>query len=298
AHRQAAGRQPRCVQRLPAGQFLSRAQHRGRRPYRDRALPGRDPHRPAVRERACRDVDHLDDDGGRVPGRSRDAAGVRQRARFGADGAVARSGPGRGASRARRVAGVGGLRLERRGSGVPPRAATGAQQQRSDELAGRAVGVAGPCRPRGGIDAQRAIEKAIALQPNGASFHQTLAVIAIQRGDAKAALHAAQQGPAGSWKELALAMARQIGGDQAAADASLQGVIAKYGEGNAYQVAEIYALRKQPQPMFEWLERAWVNRDPGVSYLLYDPFLAPYRNDPRFAAFCKKVGLPPPSRPA
>ncbi len=147
-------------------------------------------------------------------------------------------------------------------------------------------------------DAQRAIEKAIALLPNGASFHQTLAVIAIQRGDAKAALHAAQQGPAGSWKELALAMARQIGGDQAAADASLQGVIAKYGEGNAYQVAEIYALRKQPQPMFEWLERAWVNRDPGVSYLLYDPFLAPYRNDPRFAAFCKKVGLPPPSRPA
>src|SRR6185437_12404452 len=45
-------------------------------------------------------------------------------------------------------------------------------------------------------DAQRAIEKAIALQPNGASFHQTLAVIAIQRGDAQAALHAAQQGPA------------------------------------------------------------------------------------------------------
>src|SRR5690348_16615982 len=144
-------------------------------------------------------------------------------------------------------------------------------------------------------DAQRAVEKAIAWQPNGASFHQTLAVIAIQRGDARAALRAAEQGPPGSWKDLALAMARQIGGDPAAADASLQDVIAKYGDGNAYQIAEIYALRKQPQPMFEWLERAWVNRDPGISYLLYDPFLAPFRNDPRFAAFCKKAGLPPPS---
>lgn len=144
-------------------------------------------------------------------------------------------------------------------------------------------------------EAQHAIEKAIALQPSGASFHETLAVIAIQRGDARAALHAAQQGPAGSWKDLALAMARQIGGDQAAADASLQDVISKYGDGNAYQIAEIYALRKQPQPMFEWLERAWVNRDPGVSYLLYDPFLAPFKSDPRFAAFCRKVGLPPPS---
>jgi serine/threonine-protein kinase len=136
------------------------------------------------------------------------------------------------------------------------------------------------------------------LQPNGASFHQTLAVIAIQRGDVQAALRAAQQGPSGSWKDLALAMARQIGGDQAAADAALRGVIAKYGDGNAFQIAEIYALRKQPDPMFEWLDRAWVNRDPGISDLLYDPFLAAYRSDPRFAAFCRKSGLPPPSSPA
>jgi serine/threonine-protein kinase len=89
-------------------------------------------------------------------------------------------------------------------------------------------------------------------------------------------------------------MALQIAGDPAAADAALQNVIAKYGDGNAFQIAEIYALRKQPEPMFEWLERAWSNRDPGISYLLYDPFLTAYRHDPRFAAFCGKVGLPPP----
>jgi hypothetical protein len=34
------------------------------------------------------------------------------------------------------------------------------------------------------------------------------------------------------------------------------------------------------------------NRDAGIEYLLYDPFILRYRNDPRFAAFCKKVGLP------
>jgi hypothetical protein len=50
--------------------------------------------------------------------------------------------------------------------------------------------------------------------------------------------------------------------------------------------------------MFAWLDRAWGNRDPGISYLLYDPFLAAYRSDPRFAAFCKKTGLQPPSAPA
>lgn len=143
-------------------------------------------------------------------------------------------------------------------------------------------------------DAQHAIDKAIALQPSGASFHETLSGIEIQRGDAAAALRAAQAGPPGSWQDLALAMARQIGGDTAAADAALQGVIAKYGDGNAYQIAEIYALRKQSGPMFEWLQRAWANRDPGISSLLYDPFLAAYRGDPRFAEFCRQVGLPPP----
>ncbi|MGH8190929.1 MAG: tetratricopeptide repeat protein [Rhodanobacteraceae bacterium] len=144
-------------------------------------------------------------------------------------------------------------------------------------------------------EAREAIDKAIALQPNGASFHQTLAAIAIQRGDAAAALQAAEGGPPGSWRDIALAMSRQIGGDPMTADAALHDVIAKYGDGYAYQIAQIYALRKQPDPMFEWLERAWVNRDPGVSNLLYDPFLLAYRSDPRFTAFCRKVGLPPPS---
>ena len=47
--------------------------------------------------------------------------------------------------------------------------------------------------------------------------------------------------------------------------------------------------------MFEWLERAWASRDPGIGLLLYDPLLRVYRTDPRFAAFCRKVGLPVPS---
>jgi hypothetical protein len=44
--------------------------------------------------------------------------------------------------------------------------------------------------------------------------------------------------------------------------------------------------------MFKWLDRAWANRDPGISSLLSDPFVLRYRDDPRFAAFCNKVGLP------
>jgi hypothetical protein len=44
----------------------------------------------------------------------------------------------------------------------------------------------------------------------------------------------------------------------------------------------------------EWLDRAWSNRDPGIIYLLFDPFILRYKDDPRFGALCRKAGLPVP----
>jgi hypothetical protein len=61
-----------------------------------------------------------------------------------------------------------------------------------------------------------------------------------------------------------------------------------------YQIAEVYALRNDATATFEWLDRAWSNRDPGIQYLLFDPFILRYKDDLRFASFCRKVGLPMP----
>jgi hypothetical protein len=46
---------------------------------------------------------------------------------------------------------------------------------------------------------------------------------------------------------------------------------------------------------FSWLDRAWSERDPGIQGLLTDPFIQRYKDDPRFAVFCKRVGLPTPA---
>lgn len=62
----------------------------------------------------------------------------------------------------------------------------------------------------------------------------------------------------------------------------------------AYQIAEVYALRGDANATFQWLDRAWDSRDPGISYLLFDSFILRFKDDPRFAAFCRKVGLPVP----
>jgi TolB-like protein/Tfp pilus assembly protein PilF len=140
--------------------------------------------------------------------------------------------------------------------------------------------------------AEQSARKAIELTP-GKSFLPTgLAIIQIQRGQIKAALAAAQQEPPGPWHEFALTLTLQVGGDRGAADAALKTLIAGNAEGMAYQIAEVYGLRKQPDDVFAWLDRAWANRDPGIDRLLTDPFILRYKDDPRFAAFCRKVGLP------
>jgi TolB-like protein len=147
-------------------------------------------------------------------------------------------------------------------------------------------------------EAGQAERKAIELQPKAESFYVQLAVIEILRGDSKAALATAQQGPKGPWQDVGLALARQIGGDRAAADAALKILIDKYADGAPYQIAEVYALRKDPDKTFEWLDKAWVARDPGIQLLLFDPLFRRYWSDPHFAAFCRKVGLPAPQIPA
>jgi hypothetical protein len=59
----------------------------------------------------------------------------------------------------------------------------------------------------------------------------------------------------------------------------------------AYQIAQVYALRRDPDNTFAWLDRALANHDAGIQFLLVDRFILRYRDDPRFAAFCRKVGL-------
>jgi TolB-like protein/Flp pilus assembly protein TadD len=144
-------------------------------------------------------------------------------------------------------------------------------------------------------DAEQAIRRAIELQADGPGFHGTLAVIEILRGNAAAALAAAQQETPGSWRDLALAQALAVGSDRGAADAALQALIDNDAGISAFQIAEVYALRDDAKQTFAWLDQAWSQRDAGIADLLYDPFILRYRHDARLAAYCRKVGLPAPS---
>jgi TolB-like protein/Tfp pilus assembly protein PilF len=144
-------------------------------------------------------------------------------------------------------------------------------------------------------EAEGAVRKALELQPSAANYNYTLTVIETRRGKAHEALAAAQALPPGYLQHAALALARQIGDDRNAADAALKNLIDRDARNIPYVVAQVYAIRNESNNTFEWLDRAWRDRDWAIDGLLRDPFIMRYANDPRFATFCRKVGLPTPA---
>ena len=144
-------------------------------------------------------------------------------------------------------------------------------------------------------EADKTIGKAIELKPTWSFNHYLLAVSKVLRKDAAGAQQAAQAEPVGPWQDFALALAAQISTDRAAADATLKNYSEKYVDGWAFQIAQLYAVRGERDNMFEWLQRAENAHDTGMQTLLYDPLLLRYRDDPRYAALARQVGLPPPS---
>ncbi|HSY63389.1 MAG TPA: tetratricopeptide repeat protein, partial [Terriglobales bacterium] len=74
-------------------------------------------------------------------------------------------------------------------------------------------------------------------------------------------------------------------------DAALSELIAKHPS-DSFHIAEVYAFRNQSNEAFEWLDRAYAQRNSGLIGTKVDPLLKSLHNDPRFAEFLKKLNLP------
>ncbi len=141
-------------------------------------------------------------------------------------------------------------------------------------------------------EAAQSARKAIELQPGGAGTWQMLALVEAKRGNGEAALNAAAQDSDPDWRAYAVALAQQARGDRVAADAALNALITGHSDDMSFQIATVYAFRGDADKAFEWLDRAYEKRDPGVMAIIDNPFTRELQSDPRFGALCKKVGLP------
>ena len=140
-------------------------------------------------------------------------------------------------------------------------------------------------------DADLARRKALDLAPQRTSTRAHLALTLLARGQYEEALAEAMREPEAVWRMRALAIIHHAARHPTEADDALRELIAKYAEGAAFQIAEVYAARGETDLAFEWLERAYTQRDPGLCQMKPQPSLRPLHADSRWGTFLRKMGL-------
>jgi tetratricopeptide (TPR) repeat protein len=135
-------------------------------------------------------------------------------------------------------------------------------------------------------------KKALELNPDVSPGPFYLIQIYIMQGRPQDALPEIERVRPDSLRGVLHAIAYCALGRKKESDAALRELIAKYHASDAYGVASVYAFRGQSDGAFEWLDRAYVQRDGGLIATKVDPLLKSLRNDPRFAAFLKKLNFP------
>jgi TolB-like protein/DNA-binding winged helix-turn-helix (wHTH) protein len=135
-------------------------------------------------------------------------------------------------------------------------------------------------------------KKALELNPDVVAAHMVLSRIYVMQGRPQDALPEIELVRYDAERGSLYAIAYHTLGRKKESDAALSEFITKYHANGAYQIAEVYAFRNEPIEAFEWLERAYAQHDGGLVLTKVDPLLKSLHNDPRYAAFLKKLNLP------
>ena len=135
------------------------------------------------------------------------------------------------------------------------------------------------------------IKKVLELAPLRIGVRMMLAVSLSEQGKHEEALAMANAELA-EWSRLtALAFAHHLAGRHAESEAALRELEAKWAKDSAYQIAAIYATWGDLDGAFRWLDRAREQRDAGLAMVKYEPVFRTIRNDPRWGALLKSIGL-------
>jgi len=135
-------------------------------------------------------------------------------------------------------------------------------------------------------------KKALELNPDVVASHKLLSEIYVMQGRPQDALPELDLVRYDLTRTALYAITYHAMGREKESDAALTELIAKYQATNAYEIAQVYALRNQSNEAFGWLDRAHAQRDTGLMLTKVDPLLKKLHGDPRFAAFLKKLNLP------
>jgi TolB-like protein/tetratricopeptide (TPR) repeat protein len=140
--------------------------------------------------------------------------------------------------------------------------------------------------------AQEALHRALEIQPESPYGLNDLGELLLFEGNAVEALTTFRKVVNEEFRLSGIAMAEHTIGRAKESQQALDELIAKHAHESAFQIAEAYAWRGEEDKAFEWLERAYQQRDGGLTEIKGDPPLESLRGDRRYKALLHKMNLP------
>src|SRR5713226_8259480 len=135
------------------------------------------------------------------------------------------------------------------------------------------------------------IKKALELNPDVWPGDSMLSQIYVLQGRPQDALPEIKLVRYDHQRAYLYAIAYYALGRKKESDNALRELIHKFPQ-NTYEIAGVYAFRNQSDEAFEWLDRAYVQRNAGLIETKVDPLLKSLHHDPRFASQLKKLNFP------
>src|SRR5688572_53333 len=134
-------------------------------------------------------------------------------------------------------------------------------------------------------------KKVLELHPQFPRAHIFLGKVYLLQGKVQMALAEMELDADEAWRNFGVILVYQALGRKKEVDKMLNDHILKFAKDEAYQIAEVYALRGEKDKAFLWLEKAYLAKEARLTYLKGDPLLKNLESDPRHKVFLKKMNL-------
>ena len=139
---------------------------------------------------------------------------------------------------------------------------------------------------------EKQAERMIEVNSAGRYGYVFLTFARLLQGRVEAAASAMEPMSPDFFQATCRALVRHAQGRAAESDAALHELQTKFGPEVSYQIAQVCAYRNEPDRAFEALETGYRARDPGLTWITYDPFMRNLRGDARWPALLQKMNLP------
>jgi TolB-like protein len=140
-------------------------------------------------------------------------------------------------------------------------------------------------------DAENAFRRMLDTSPTFEEGHFLLGATLLLQGKTDAALLEMRQETRPAFQIEGFALAYHTLQRPGEADAALARLAGEHANDSAMQIAETYAFRGQKAPAFEWLEKAFAQKDVHLWSIKGDPLLKSLESDSRYQPFLRKMNL-------